>query len=524
MKKTTTIISALFILMCAVSCQKENGQEDVIKGKEIKIEQGTVLPTKATPASTVKEEVLFTMPIVTENGDTLSLVASISDMTDAPAPQTCLTKGAPVTTENLGDLYKSFKTTVYKGGSLYTDGLGKTMDGVTVTYGTDGWSLVGAPYRWPAPSDKLVFCSSAPVSAAGVSGLSWNNGSKVTFDYANTPSGSDTSGASHDAENQTDIIFAINEQSSEDHAGTALINFSHALVGVKFIKGDIEGCTLEKVTLSNFKSQGSAVGTLNADGNLDFAWTPSGDLKNYTQTFTGAVNVDNLADKASMDPTENEAYTFLMIPQTLSSDASVEIYLHYGGFSYQYLSVNLGSITAEQAGSAANAAKLKDWSTYAGKVITIRINRADLAVAVDETFDGSVKADVGAKNIGGKIEFVRATIVANWVDEDGNICEDCDFVNDVTLEGYLGAGCNWTYNSADGFYYYSKAIVPGAVTQGKIFTSYTIPEAPEDGLHLEMAVVVQGVEYDSSCAKAKASWSVPDGFLTPDIEYASTQE
>lgn len=513
------------MLMCAVSCQKENGQENVIKGKEIKIEQGTVLPTKSTPGSAVAEEVLFTIPVVTENGDTLSLVASISDMTDTPAPQTCLTKGAPVTTENLGDMYKSFETTVYKGGSLYTDELGNTMDKVTVTYGTEGWSLVGAPYRWPDETTDLVFCSYAPISAAGVSGLSWNNGTKVTFNYVNTPSGPDTSGDSHDAENQTDIIFAINEQNVKDHDGTALINFSHALVGVKFIKGDIEKCTLQKVTLNNFYSQGSAEGTLNTDGNLDFEWTGLSGLKNYTQSFTGALSFDQLADKALIDPTDDGKYTFLMVPQLLDADASVGIYLHYGGSSDQYLSVNLGSITAEQAGSEANVDKLKDWSAYAGKVITIRINRADLAVAVDETFDGSVKANVGAKNTGGKIEFVRATIVANWVDEDGNICENCDFVHDGdNLAGYLSSGCNWEYNPSDGFYYYSKAIVPGAVTQGKIFTSYTTPEAPEDGLHLEMAVVVQGVEYDSSCAKAKASWSVPDGYLTSEIEYETSGE
>ena len=517
------------MFLCALSCQKEYEPGSSENAQVIKIEQGFVNPTKSTMdvSGPAKEEVLFNIPVITPGGDTLSLVASISDMPEETCFQSAETKAAVVTTENIASKYGSFVSSVYRSGSLYTDDLGKTMENVSVSHSeAEGWTLVGAPYHWPSNENEvLTFCSYSPVNYSSVSNVAWNGTNQVTFSYANAPLGVGQDNACHDAENQKDILFAINAQSCADNGGVAKINFSHALTGVRFIKGDIQDCYLQGVKLANFKSEGTAVGTLNTGKDLDFVWTPSGTLKNFCQTFTGAVNVNTLADKASMDPTTDGNYTFLMVPQVLDASASVEITLNYGGSSYQNLSVNLGSITAEQAGTAANAEKLKDWSTYAGKIITIRINRADLAVAVDETFADGVKLNVGAKNTGGKTEFVRAAIVANWVDADGNICETCDFVNGTyNLVEYLKPGCNWTLNTADGFYYYSKAIVPGAVTIGKIFTSYTAPAAPEDGLHLEMAVIVQGVEYDSACAKAMAAWGISSGFITSEIEVTESGE
>ena len=197
-----------------------------------------------------------------------------------------------------------------------------------------------------------------------------------------------------------------------------------------------------------------------------------------------------------------------MIPQALDADASVEIQVKYGTASSQTISVNLGSITADEAGSAANAAKLKDWSTYAGKVITIRVNPTGIDVEVNETFNGTAKSNVGAKNTGGRPEFVRMAVVANWVDEDGYIVRPCDFTTEGTISGYSDTSDKWIKSVEGGltYYYYYKAINPGAVTQNKLFESYA-PATPDiTGLHLEMDVLVQGVEYDSNCAKAKAAW------------------
>lgn len=520
-KHLSNIICILGVALSVLSCQQEDAKEHSKKNREIAIREGVQEVVTKSSSAYNSEEILFSIPVFTDNGDTLSIVASLCDMEEDFAAESAVTKAAPITTENLPTKYGKFKTTVFtSAGAQYTDDLGKTMNNIEVSYGSDEWTLAGAPYRWPASAtEDIIFCSYSPLgSDTGVSNLNWNSGNKVTFDYKY-----DHIDASPncDASNQKDIIFAINSQNRTDHDGYAHINFSHALVGVKFIKGDIENCELSSVTLNNFYSKGSAEGTPVSDTDLEFVWKNQAVPQSYSQTFTGAKNVDELADKASLDPTEDESYTFMMIPQKLTADASVSISLKYGTSSYQTITVNLGSITDDVAGTG-NAAKLKDWSTYAGKILKIRVNRGDLAVDVDESFEdgGSVKADVGAKNTGGKIEFVRACIVANWVDEDGNIHATCDFENDnVNLVDYLKSGCNWVHAPGDRFYYYEKAILPGAVTKGKIFTSYTEPEAPEEGLHLEMTVIVQGVEYDSSCAKAIVAWGLSDDILTSEIEY-----
>ena len=253
---------------------------------------------------------------------------------------------------------------------------------------------------------------------------------------------------------------------------------------------------------------------------LKFTWTPTGDLKTYVQTFNkslGEIGAEGaVAEGGSIDPTTDESCTFMMVPQELDASAAVSIVVAYGSGADQTISVNLGSITEEAAGTAGNAAKLKDWSEYAGKVITFKINRAGVAVAVDETVTGTTKSGVGAKNTGGKVEFVRAAVVANWVNATGDVYDTCDITEEGTLVPAENSG--WTLHT-DGFYYYAKAIAPGKVTTGKIFTSYTAPTtAPDESLHLEIVVITQGVEYDSSCAKAKAAWSLPDGILTSTIE------
>lgn len=146
-----SILCALGILTCAVSCQKENGLGISGKGREIKVKLGMDLITKSgeDPA----EEFLFAVPFVTDSGQELSLEAFISDIPEGF--QGYATKGAPVTTDNLASLYGSFKTTVYKGDDVYTDPVSETpMSGVTVTGADDGsWSLEGGPYYWPEEED-----------------------------------------------------------------------------------------------------------------------------------------------------------------------------------------------------------------------------------------------------------------------------------------------------------------------------------------------------------------------------------
>lgn len=430
MRKTiTTIFCALSVLLCAVSCQKENGMEEPAKDDTIKIKIGEVEETKSAPGVKT-EELLFSMPIATEEGETLVLQAFISEMPDAFQSEAALTKGAVVTTENLSSLYGSFTTSVFKNGVQYTDDQGKSMSSVTVSRSTGEWALVGEPYHWPVDDTEIIFCSSAPIGDARVSGINWNGGSTLSFNYNDTPAG-----AGNDAKNQKDLIFGINAQKESDHAQYAWINFSHALVGVKFIKGDIDNCTVKSIALSNFKSAGTATGTP-GNNKVAFAWSNQSTLKTYSQTFNKTVT--GLDDKASLDPTTDGSCTFMMMPQVLDASATLKVVVDDSGTEHVIL-VNLGSITAEQAGNATNAGKLKDWSSYAGQIITFRISRG-------KTFTFEVTPNEGVDlskfdYAGGEGDFTVKSYMTQHTQGDDEY-KPVSWTMDYSTDD----GANWTSN------------------------------------------------------------------------------
>lgn len=498
------------MLLCAVSCQKESGLGKTGKGREIKVKLGMDQITKSgeDPA----EEFLFAVPFVTDSGQELSLEAFISDIPEGF--QGYATKGAPVTTDNLASLYGSFKTTVYKGDDVYTDPMSqKTMSNIEVIGDEYGyWFLDEGPYYWPEEEDEeLIFCSSAPISAASVSNIAWDNGTELTFDYTNTPGGT-----GNDAKAQKDLIFGINANSrtshTDGHEVFAWINFSHALTAVKFIRGEIENCTINTVTMKNFYGAGSASAVINTtagdDRGLKFTWTPSGALKTYVQTFGNEIGEAGesgaVALNGTLDPSDDESCTFMMIPQELPATATIEISLTVGSTT-RTVSLNLGSITEEQAGSAANAAKLKDWSTYAGKVITMKVNTSSIAsVSIEDQVDVNtgVKSNLVITNTGTVQEYIRASIQGNWFTNNGMIVAPWYYdtadptaygFDDTLPTGETGSGDRWIYK--DGFYYYTGAVSPGQATGTQLFQTFTAGSAPAFGCHLELAIMAQAVKY-----------------------------
>jgi hypothetical protein len=92
-------------------------------------------------------------------------------------------------------------------------------------------------------------------------------------------------------------------------------------------------------------------------------------------------------------------------------------------------------------------------------------------------------------NSGNVAAYLRAVIVANWQDADGDIVASWDF-EPSEFEGLPGAG--WTL-AADGYYYTDATVAPGEAAPA-LFTGYMQPSAsPVAGAHLVMDVAVQAV-------------------------------
>lgn len=135
---------------------------------------------------------------------------------------------------------------------------------------------------------------------------------------------------------------------------------------------------------------------------------------------------------------------------------------------------------------------------------------AGMEIEIEETTDSplSLKENVCVKNTGEAAAYIRADIIANWRDENGNICSDAPVAGkDYIIELY-GAADGWF--EKDGFYYYSEPVAPGGETAALIKSCK--PAYEKAGWRLQVDIISGAVQ--SSPAKAvQEAWGI-----TPDSD------
>lgn len=362
MKAARLILLALTSLPLLNSCQGTEELKGITVDNRIGIEVGSGIFTKS--GKTTSSENLFSIPFVTDSGETMYINAVLSDYDMNPVflQGGPLTKGAAVTTSNIGSLpgYETFNMSVYHKGAIYKsheDEMKNLQVRKTGMGESSRWELPGT-YFWPTGYDMLTplfFCAWAPAAAftpesevpyaGSVSDLSWTcdveGRAKATFSYtlpASATDGEDESGSVYqDAANQPDLVFAVNPQTSKDHVidgkSYAQITFGHALTAVRFVRGTLRNCILNRIALEGFHSSGDCEYSYDsATEGYQFKWTGLGELKSYTQTFDRTVDnsIKSTSDEGMgdyFDPTDQSSYTFMMIPQELDQTAVIKIYL-----------------------------------------------------------------------------------------------------------------------------------------------------------------------------------------------------
>lgn len=113
--------------------------------------------------------------------------------------------------------------------------------------------------------------------------------------------------------------------------------------------------------------------------------------------------------------------------------------------------------------------------------------------------DGSI---VQVKNTGTISAYIRAAVVANWIDVDGNIAASVpeEYSYDLTC-----SSGSWTQGT-DGFFYYLLPVAPDASTEGNLLTcTVTCPETPEYTLSVE--VLAEAIQSTPASAVNEA-WNV----------------
>lgn len=257
--------------------------------------------------------------------DTLYLHASVDvNTTTVSKEEKAGTRGVPVNTQNFKNVCKDFGVTAY----TQTDQKLYMANEKVSTENGDAWSPDGGVRYWPEDDAKLDFYAHAPYEFSGSDNISIS-GNTMSFSYV-VPTNN-----GEDAVAQPDIMFAYAacSRSTTNERGNVPLEFAHALAAVKFVANDIAGCTINHITLKGLYGAGECTFTpagkegAGVDKPSDtFAWTCSGNKKDFTQTFN--VKLEDNADKDKvLDITDkNPETTFMMIPQQLEG-ATVEVNL-----------------------------------------------------------------------------------------------------------------------------------------------------------------------------------------------------
>ena len=137
--------------------------------------------------------------------------------------------------------------------------------------------------------------------------------------------------------------------------------------------------------------------------------------------------------------------------------------------------------------------------------VTNTFTPGEVKTHIEEEFDGAIKEDVYVTNTGTVDAYIRAQIVINWVDGEGNIVADPGVGADYEL---LMGSSKWK-KGADGFWYYTEKVEAGGETENLINRCEVITEA-DAGVGLQVTILSQAIQAEPEQARSDAGW--PDIF------------
>jgi len=111
-----------------------------------------------------------------------------------------------------------------------------------------------------------------------------------------------------------------------------------------------------------------------------------------------------------------------------------------------------------------------------------------------------VQEDYSIKNTGNTSCYIRAEIIANWMDSEGNIYG-------VNPEYDLTLGTDWKQSSIDGYYYYTKEVKESEYTSKIISEIINNSVAPE-GYSLYINILAEAIQSDDNNKAIEKAWKI----------------
>lgn len=298
-KSYISVLCCLFIC-CIVSCVNENDAYEQHKGalafniSVVQINDEDASTRSALPAVNAMHNCVLT----SQSGDSVFARYQSLGVNDFHNVQKA-TRGIEVTTNSF---YKSFGVTAYThtgdwvastSNSPYVNNLEATS--------TNGTYMLNSHY-WPGSTKKVSFFAYAPYNC---SGARINTSGTPTISYT-VPS---------EAADQNDLLIASTKNIVGNGQSSVSLQFSHALCGVKFAVGTMNGVNkIDKIEISGVNNSG----TIAIDDGT--SWTDVSGSATYTLTLNKKVSGNNI----DITTTTDNNILFLM-PQTVPSGAKLTV-------------------------------------------------------------------------------------------------------------------------------------------------------------------------------------------------------
>ena len=133
--------------------------------------------------------------------------------------------------------------------------------------------------------------------------------------------------------------------------------------------------------------------------------------------------------------------------------------------------------------------------------VTNTFTPGEVGTEVDEKFENNIKSDVKIKNTKNVPAYIRAALIVNWVDTDGNYAAEAPVINtDYNMN------INTTdWFEKDGYYYHRKPVDPDNSTSVLINSAKPISE--KNGYKLSIEILGSGIQAMPEKA-VKETWNI----------------
>lgn len=244
-----------------------------------------------------------------DSADTLCVRTIVSEGIQGAAADQAITRGTPVTAEAFYDNFHVLTVRDQESSFFMNEDVTKTGN---------SWTMDNT-YYWPGADHTLQFYAWAPANAITAAHTSPNN---MTFTYT-VPT---------DATEQQDLVVA-NKSHKGDFNQVVSLPFQHICTAVKFVVGEqMQAGTIKSVALKDVKYEGSYDMTTGQ-------WSLTDEQKSFSQTLNKRTTGSEI-ENTEITPADG---TFMMLPQTLPTGASVEVVFQDGATgSERTLSATIG--------------------------------------------------------------------------------------------------------------------------------------------------------------------------------------